>query len=69
VYLAAFISGYITDRLKADMKNVLEKVEMVYEPILRSWDGMMASVEGIGPYLDELMGRAGQGKSGPPPTQ
>jgi hypothetical protein len=69
VYLAAFISGYITDRLKADMKDVLQRVEMVYEPVLMSWDGMMPAVEGIGPYLDELMGSTGQGKTAPPPTQ
>jgi parallel beta-helix repeat protein len=59
VYLAAFISGYVTDKLKAEMKTVVGKVEAGYEPVLRSWDGMMATVEGAGAFLDELMGKPG----------
>jgi hypothetical protein len=57
VYLAAFISGYVTDKLKADMNEVLKRVEASYEPVLRSWDGMMVSVEGSGAFLDELIGK------------
>jgi hypothetical protein len=59
VYLAAFISGYVTEKLKAEMKDTVQKVEANFEPVLRSWDGMMASVEGIGPYLDKLIGKPG----------
>jgi hypothetical protein len=60
VYLAAFISGYVTDKLKSEMKDVVGKVEAAYEPVLRSWDGMMASVEGSGALLDELIGKPGR---------
>jgi hypothetical protein len=60
VYLAAFISGYVTDKLKAEMKDVVGKVETGYEPVLRSWDGMMATVEGTGAFLDELIGKTGR---------
>jgi len=60
VYLAAFISGYVTDKLKAEMKDVVGKVEAAYEPVLRSWDGMMASVEGSGALLDELIRKPGR---------
>ena len=59
VYLAAFISGYVTDKLKAEMKEVVGKVEAGYEPVLRSWDGMMAAVEGTGAILEGLMGAQG----------
>ena len=59
VYLAAFISGYVTDRLKADMKTALRMVEKDFEPVLKSWDGMMPSVEGAGKYLDELINTPG----------
>jgi hypothetical protein len=59
VYLAAFISGYVTDKLKAEMKDIVQKVEAGYEPVLRSWDGMLASVEGAGALLEGLMGRQG----------
>jgi hypothetical protein len=59
VYLAAFISGYVTDRLKAEMNAALQLVERDFEPVLRSWDGMMLSVEGAGKYLDELINTRG----------
>jgi hypothetical protein len=61
VYLAAFISGYVTDKLKAEMKDTVQKVEARFEPVLRSWDGMMATVEGTGAFLDELIGKSGSG--------
>ena len=50
----------MTDKLKAEMKDVVGKVETAYEPVLRSWDGMMASVEGSGALLDELIGKPGR---------
>jgi hypothetical protein len=59
VYLAAFITGYVTEKLKADMRNVLERVEAGYGPVLRTWDGMMAPVEGMGTFLGELIGKPG----------
>jgi hypothetical protein len=65
VYLAAFISGYVTDKLKSEMKQVLDRVETGYEPVLRSWDGMLATVEGTGALLDGLLGAQGP-KTGRP---
>jgi len=69
VYLAAFISGYVTDKLKSEMKTVLRKVETDFEPVLKSWDGMMPSIEGAGLYLDALMGNKGPPDRSQPPAQ
>lgn len=42
-------------------QEVLDRVETGYEPVLRSWDGMMVSVEGSGAFLDELLGTQAPG--------
>jgi hypothetical protein len=56
VYLAAFLSGYITDKLKAEMRGVLDSVDKEYGEVLQSWDGTVAKLKGVKEHLDELMG-------------
>lgn len=66
VYLAAFITGYVTDKLKAAMRGVLERVEAKYGVVLKSWDGTSFYLEDIGAFQDELISWVGPGKNNPP---
>jgi len=58
VYLASFLSGYVTDKLKADMKGILQKVETELGATLESWDGTVKMLEGLDKHLEKLIGEA-----------
>jgi hypothetical protein len=58
VYLAVFLSGYVTEKLRAMMNATLQKVDDKYGGMLESWDGTVSRLEGVKAQLDELMGEA-----------
>jgi len=56
VYLAVFLSGYVTESLRALMVDALQKVDNKYGTILESWDGTVSKLKGVEAQLDALMG-------------
>ena len=59
VYLAVFLSGYVTEKLRAMMNAALQKVDDKYGSALESWDGTVSKLKGVEAHLDTLMGEAG----------
>jgi len=55
VYLAVFISGYVTDELKGLMKGILDKVDAEMGALLASWDGTVKVLDGLKVHLDGLI--------------
>jgi hypothetical protein len=56
VYLAVFLSGYVTEKLRAMMNDTLQSVDDKYGSILESWDGTVQKLKGVETHLDGLMG-------------
>ena len=56
IYLAVFLSGYITNELKAELRAILGRVNEEFGESLRSWDGVTTSLEKTGELLDGLIG-------------
>ena len=56
VYLAVFLSGYITEKLRSEMRALLGNVDKKFQEVLQSWDGTVDKLAGVRPLLDGLMG-------------
>ena len=55
VYLAVFLSGYVTEELKTDLKLIIQKVDTDMGGVLDSWDGTVKMLDGLKVYLEKLI--------------
>jgi len=55
VYLAVFLKGYATEKLRKKMKRALEDIERKYSGELKHWDGMRDIASGTREIIAKLM--------------
>lgn len=55
LYLALFLEGYVTDKVRKRMQSTLDDIDAEYGATLMEWDGDTADLKGIERYLKDLV--------------